>query len=108
MSQYYFTKSGDYGPRHTMPKDSVKWMIIPTSHWTEHMWIVIKNATNELRYDVANHFSINIHSISKGVCKGCKLNPEQLEGQWLIGIEQSIDYENWKTNVSELVEQGEI
>jgi hypothetical protein len=104
MTQYYFTQSNEYGIRDTLPDNATGWMIIPTDHWTPDMWSLMHSSN--AKYELASHFSINVHNMSNGKCKECKLNTDQLTGQWLVGQDIAIDYTGWATNVSKLAEQG--
>lgn len=115
MSLYFFTKDGSYGERteesdEQYATEGSGWMAIPTSHWNQDMWELIHGWADEHRYELAKHFSMNIHHMSKGECKVCTLDAERLDGQYMIGAEPmpDIDYSGWATNVAELVEQGEL
>jgi hypothetical protein len=90
MSQHYFNKDGSYGLATIEVYESGNFnMIIPTGHWNQDMFELIAGWANEHRYDLAKHFSVNIHEINKGVCQFCTLDAERLDGQYLIVKEQS-------------------
>jgi hypothetical protein len=76
--QHYFHRdTGAYGLRHEMTDDTPWNMIIPTSHWTKYQWEVIKNTMPKARYDMAGHFSVNVHYPS-WKCETCGLSKEHL------------------------------
>ena len=109
MSQYYFSESGGYGDRDDMTEDTEWTMIIPTGHWSVGMWDLVKECDDNVRYNMAKHFSINIHEISKGVCKECKLPVEHLQGQYLRGIdpELQVEYGDWATDAWTIKDENE-
>jgi len=109
MNQHYFLKSGEYNHREFLPDNATSWMIIPTDHWTLEMWRIIWDIADDRRYEMAEHFSINVHNVSKGKCSKCGLYPDQLEGQHLVGLDlPGMTYDDWQTNVSQLVKDGVI
>lgn len=109
MSLYYFSKQGMYGDAKDVGEDTDWQMIIPTGHWNADMWELIHGWADEHRYELARHFSMNIHEMSKGVCKGCTLNEERLDGQYLRGIEPvvTIDHSDWATDAWTINDKGE-
>jgi hypothetical protein len=90
MSQHYFNKDGSYGLAtvHVYESGNLN-IIIPTGYLTQPIFQLIAGWANEHRYDLAKHFSMNIHELHKGICQFCTLNAERLDGQYLIVKEQN-------------------
>lgn len=102
MTQHYFAKTGEYGLRETLTDDTQWDMIIPTWHWSEPMWNLMESTTTSKRYDLATHFSINVHRVFSGKCQVCKLSNGELEGQWIVGDKPTNEEERiWPSDLEE-------
>ncbi len=81
---YYFAKDGNYGPRSYLTEveereEQLDWaMIIPTWHWTDAMWELLKEEDGIERFNLASHYSIGVHILYEGTCRTCFLSREQL------------------------------
>ena len=85
MTQHYFNKDGSYGVATVKIYETGNFnMIIPTSHWNQDMFELIAGWANEHRYELAKHFSMDIHELTKGVCRTCTLDLERLDGQYTV------------------------
>jgi hypothetical protein len=80
MLYYFHRESGNYGPRDEMTDDTEWTFIIPTSHWTDEMWDLIVECSNDDREYYATHFSMAIHKgyDESGVCDECHLTSDEL------------------------------
>jgi hypothetical protein len=87
----FFTKDGAYGERTPETDEEYAgtdrgWMAIPTWHWTPEMLQRIADVDDEVRYAVAQDFSMGIHKMNavKMVCYTCGLAMEQLNESALM------------------------
>lgn len=79
--QYYFSKSGKYGPRSEMTKETEWQMIIPTwAYFTPEVWELIEAADDSARYELARHFSIGpgVHRYTARKCTTCGIGEPKL------------------------------
>jgi hypothetical protein len=95
---YYFGKDGQY----YNVTDNPDWsggFAIPVWNWTPAMWALIERTKPSKRYELANHFSLNIHLIDNSyVCKWCQLNKSELDGNYVLNEKDINGYERITPN----------
>ena len=103
----YFTQEGLYGPHEgnldDVLSDGGGWMIIPTFYWTEAMWLVIEEAHNEDRKEMAEHMQHGHGNRGRflGECRVCNLTMDEVNakeeeyksvGSYLMGLDDEEHY----------------